>query len=121
ERYGSCLRRLETATLADGYLPILDTSYTDVTGVHYEQESFVGRAYGTISLSYVHIHVDATDAGHDTVVRLVPTPGTLAHEGNQLLSHGSTRLVWSGEADVAHSAVSFDVPAGSEGDVYYAV
>src|SRR5581483_3566172 len=112
ERYGSCLRRLDTATLANGYLPILDTSYTDVTGVKYQQESFVGRAFGTISLSYVHIHVDATSATRDTQVRLVPTPGTLAHQGNQLLSHGSTRLVWSGDAEVDHSAVTFDIPAG---------
>ena len=121
ERYGSCLRRLEPATLADGYLPILDTSYTDAAGVGYDQESFVGRAYGKISLSYVHIHVDASAATHDTVVRLVPSPGTLAHEGNQLLWHGSTRLVWSGDAEVAHSAVSFDIPAGTEDDVYYAI
>ena len=121
ERYGSCLRRLDTATLANGYLPILDTSYTDVTGVKYQQESFVGRAFGTISLSYVHIHVDATSATRDTQVRLVPTPGTLAHQGNQLLSHGSTRLVWSGDAEVDHSAVTFDIPAGTEGDVYYGI
>ena len=38
--------------LIDAYLPILQTSYTDAAGVHYRQESFVGRAngvYGTRS------------------------------------------------------------------------
>jgi hypothetical protein len=121
ERYGSCLGRLESATLADGYLPILDTAYTDAAGVRYEQESFVGRLYGTISLSFIHLHVDATNAAGDTTVRLVPSPGNLLHDGNQLLSHGSTRLVWAGDGSVADSAVSFDIPAGTESDVYAAV
>ena len=121
ERYGSCLARLGSSTLADGYLPILDTSYTDAAGVRYQQESFVGRVYGTISLSFIHLHVDATDAAGDTTVRLVPSPAGLLHDGNQLLSHGSTRLVWAGNGSVAGSAVSFDVPAGTEGDVYAAV
>ncbi len=121
ERYGSCLARLGSSTLADGYLPILDTSYTDSAGVRYEQESFVGRVYGSISLSFIHLHVDATDAAGDTTVRLVPSPGGLEHDGNQLLSHGATRLVWAGDGSVANSAVSFVVPAGTEGDVYAAV
>jgi hypothetical protein len=121
ERYGSCLARLGSSTLADGYLPILDTTYTDAAGVSYQQESFVGRLYGTISLSFVHLHVDATDAAGDTTVRLVPSPGTLLHDGNQLISHGSTRLVWSGDGSVADSTVSFEIPAGTEGDVYAAV
>src|SRR5205085_1405927 len=29
KRYGSCLARTQTATRADGYLPIIDTSYVD--------------------------------------------------------------------------------------------
>ena len=121
ERYGSCLGRLGSSTLADGYLPILDTSYTDSAGVRYDQESFVGRLFGSISLSFVHLHVDATDAAADITVRLVPSPGGLLHDGNQLLSHGSTRLVWAGDGSVADSAVSFDIPAGTEGDVYAGV
>ena len=46
ERYGSCVSRLRPAGLAEGYLPILQTAYTDAAGVRYRQESFVGRAYG---------------------------------------------------------------------------
>ena len=121
ERYGSCLARLGSATLAEGYLPILDTSYTDSAGVRYDQESFVGRVHGTLSLSFLHIHVDATQATGDSIVRLVPSPGYLRHDGNQLLSHGSTRLVWSGDADVANSTASFPVAAGTEADVYAAI
>ena len=33
ERYGSCLARTTFATLADGYLPIVETAYTDASGV----------------------------------------------------------------------------------------
>ena len=43
ERYGSCLARTTLATLADGYLPIVETAYTDANGVEYTQESFAGR------------------------------------------------------------------------------
>jgi hypothetical protein len=121
ERYGSCLERLATPKLADGFLPILDTSYTDASGVKYDQESFVGRAFGTISLSFVHLHVDATAATADADVRFVVSPGKLVREGDQLLDRGSTRFAWSGDAAVDGSAVSFDVPAGTETDIYVAV
>jgi hypothetical protein len=40
ERYGSCLSRLATPRLASGWLPILETSYLDVGGRRYSQESF---------------------------------------------------------------------------------
>ncbi|HEY7398811.1 MAG TPA: hypothetical protein VH538_10950 [Gaiellaceae bacterium] len=121
ERYGSCLARLTTATLAEGYLPILETSYTDAAGTRYDQESFVGRAFGTISLSYVHLHVDATASTSDAVVRFVLSPGPLAPKGNQLLQHGSTRFAWGGEAAAQGRVVRFDVSAGTASDVYVAV
>jgi len=40
EPYGSCLRRLAPPQLADGWLPILETSYTDANGRRYSEESF---------------------------------------------------------------------------------
>ncbi len=120
ERYGSCLARLGAATLADGYLPILDTTYTDAAGVHYAEESFVGRAFGTISLSYIHLHVDATGTTSDADVRFVLSGGPLSGEHGQLLEAGSTRLAWSGDATVFSHGVLFDVPPGTEEDVYAA-
>jgi hypothetical protein len=70
ERYGSCLARTTLATLADGYLPILETTYTDANGVKYTQESFAGRIAGARSIvSFVHLTVDATDAKSGAVVR----------------------------------------------------
>jgi hypothetical protein len=52
EAYGSCLARLSGPTLADGYLPILETSYTDGSGRRYRQESF---ATGSPLSAYVHL------------------------------------------------------------------
>ena len=121
ERYGSCLARLGAAQLADGFLPILDTMYTDASGVQYEQESFVGRAYGKISLSFVRLQVDATTSTSDVHVRFELSPGAFSREGDQLLDHGSTRIAWSGDADVGGRVVSFDVPARTEEDIYVAV
>jgi hypothetical protein len=60
ERYGSCLRRLGTPRLADGYLPILVTTYTDAFGNRYRQESFAARLPGANSLaSFVEVTVEA--------------------------------------------------------------
>ena len=70
ERYGSCLARTTLATLADGYLPIVETAYTDANGVRYTQESFAGRTAGARSIvSFVHLTVDATEAKAGAVVR----------------------------------------------------
>ena len=61
ERYGSCLGRLVPATLADGWLPVVQTSYVDATGVAYTQESFAGRIGGARSIvSFVKLDVDAS-------------------------------------------------------------
>jgi hypothetical protein len=50
ERYGSCLTRLAQPSLFGGYLPVLETSYVDSDGVHYEQESFAARIPHTQAL-----------------------------------------------------------------------
>lgn len=76
ERYGSCLRRLGSPALADGYLPILDVDYRDATGVRYHEESFVGRVpHGRSLASYLRIAADATGAGTAATIRLVGPHG----------------------------------------------
>ena len=63
EVYGSCLARLTTSHLADGYLPILETGYIDAQGVRYRQESFATRIPQTSSLvSLVALTADARDS-----------------------------------------------------------
>ncbi|HEY7602886.1 MAG TPA: hypothetical protein VH760_01405 [Gaiellaceae bacterium] len=72
ERYGSCLARLTPGTLADGFLPILETRYVDATGTRYSQESFAVRGLGTGDLvSFVRLTADAR-AGRGAVIQLVP-------------------------------------------------
>ena len=70
ERYGSCLARATLASLADGYLPIVETAYRDANGVEYTQESFAGRIAGARSIvSFVHLTVDAGAAKSGAVIR----------------------------------------------------
>ena len=76
ERYGSCLGRLETPSLADGYLPMLEVAYTDRSGVRYAEESFVGRVPGTRSVaSFVRIVADARGAQRTATIRLTSSRG----------------------------------------------
>lgn len=99
ERYGSCLARATLATLANGYLPILETGYTDAGGVQYTEESFAGRIGGARSIvSFVKLDVDAEQSKVGATVRLV--------------SSDPTRLV--ADQDVVH------VPAGTARTVYAA-
>src|SRR5581483_9932138 len=75
ERYGSCLARLRPASLAGGWLPILETGYVDAAGARYRQESFAARVGGTLT-SFVRLTVDARRTAR---VRLVSGAGSLAY------------------------------------------
>jgi len=122
ERFGSCTARLQQAKLADDYLPILETAYTDSKGVRYRQESFVGRLpgkYGARSvISFVRIEADATHTAHDATVRLVPWKLLTHTKPDRLADGGQTRLIVSGGASVADGAVRFSVPAGTTKTIY---
>ena len=119
ERYGSCLGRLTPAQLADGYLPILETSYVDRAGVRYRQESFVGRVYGSSSpVSFIHLSVDARDSQTGSIVRLVPSIHGLAPVGDRLVAGKRTRLLYSAGGAFDGSAVTYPVDAGAVVDLY---
>ena len=77
ERYGSCLARLAAPRLRGGYLPILETEYSDADGVRYQQESFATRLPRTGALiSFVRLHVDPRgSAAGKTLVRFTPSGG----------------------------------------------
>jgi hypothetical protein len=122
ERYGSCTSRLRPPRLADAYLPILQTSYTDAAGVHYRQESFVGRAYGVYGtrsvISFMRLAVDARDSSRAAIVRLVPWRW-LAHSApDRLALHGETRMIVSDGAEFGGGAVRYQVPAGESQTIY---
>jgi hypothetical protein len=121
ERYGSCLERLRPARLAEGHLPILQTSYSDAHGVRYTQESFVGRAYSARSVvSFVRLHIDARTARAGATVRLVPWK-LLAHSSADRLAYrGDTRMIVSAGAEFVDGVVRYRVARGTEQTVYVA-
>ena len=123
ERYGSCAARLGPARLAEGYLPVLETSYTDAGGVHYRQESFVGRAYGKkygarSVISFVKLDVDARRAARGAVVRLVPWRLLTHSAPDRLALKGRTRLIVSDGATFAGGVVRYQVPRGETQTIY---
>lgn len=119
ERYGSCAQRRGPASLAQGWLPLLETSYVDAGGVRYRQESFVGRAFGARSVvSFVKLVVDARLASRDAIVRVVPWRGLDRLASDRLGRGGLTRFVVSSGANVRDGAVRWRVPAGQERTIY---
>ena len=124
EPYGSCVARLGAARLAEGYLPVLQTSYTDAAGVRYRQESFVGRAYGAYGarsvISFVRLVVDARRSSKGATVRLVPWR-RLAHSApDRLALGGQTRLIASDGAEFVDGVVRYRVPAAEKQTIYLA-
>ena len=97
ERYGSCLSRLGTPTLGGGYLPVLQTSYVDVEGVRYRQESFAARIPRTRALvSFIRLAVDPTGTRRGTAtLRFTPSVRSLRRVGNQLRLGSRAQVLFS--------------------------
>lgn len=94
ERFGSCLARLATPALFQGYLPILETRYTDESGARYRQESFAARAGAAGPLvSFVRIAVDAGRARTAVRVRLTGSSRTFT------VRRGASRVVYAAWPD----------------------
>jgi hypothetical protein len=96
EIYGSCRSRLVTPRLADGYLPILETSYVDADGVRYRQESFAARIPQMRALvSFIRLSVDPRGSGPRTAyLRFTPSE-RLRRVGRQLRLGHRARLLFS--------------------------
>ena len=111
ERYGSCLARLGQARLADGYQPILTTTYTDAAGARYRQESFAARTSETGSLvSFVRLDVDATRSSAKVVqLRLKPSVRKLRQV-----------LAFSPGGVVKRSVLTYRIRRGTRRTVYLA-
>jgi hypothetical protein len=122
ERFGSCLRRLAASELADGYLPILQTSYRDGSGVRYEQESFATRIAETQSLvSFVRITADARRSTSNTTrIRFTPSATGLEVVGERLRARGRTHLFFSPGGSFNGESVKFTVLPGTIQTAYAA-
>jgi hypothetical protein len=115
ERYGSCLSRLATPSLAQGYQQVLETAYTDADGVRYEQESFAARIPQTKALvSFVRLSVDPTSARVGTVrVRLTPSL-RLRRVGHQLRRGRRTWALFGRNGRFDGRALAFTVHRPSQ-------
>ena len=122
ERYGACEARLQPARLADGYLPIVQTSYTDAAGVRYRQESFVGRSYGFFGaksvISFVKLQVDARAARAGATVRLVPWKRLAHTAADRFALRGATRLIVSEGAEFVEGVARYRVARGETSTIY---
>ncbi|MDX6505776.1 MAG: hypothetical protein QOG06_420 [Gaiellaceae bacterium] len=109
ERYGYCLARLGTPSLAEGYLPILETSYVDADGVRYRQESFAARIPQTRSLvSFLRLSVDPGDARvRQASLRFTPSDRHLRRVGTQLRLDTRARVLFSKGARFDGSSLVF--------------
>ena len=88
ETYGGCLSRLDTPRLYGGYLPVLETAYTDASGTHYQQESFATRIPQTSELvSFIRLSVDPTGS-RSGVARIHLTPSLRLHRVRHQLRRG---------------------------------
>jgi hypothetical protein len=120
DHYGACVAWLTPATLADGYLPIMQTGYVDRMGVRYRQESFLGRAGSKrMPVSFVKIEVDASGSSSGAVVSFRPKlRRPLTQAGDRLESAGGTRLIVGPGGTYDGQAFRFVVPAGQTAVVY---
>jgi hypothetical protein len=123
ERYGACLARLATPRLFAGYLPILETHYTDAVGVRYDQQSFAAAfATGGPLVSWVRLDVDARRAATGSVhVRFTPAVRARLHAKDGRLVHGGqTYLLFDRGGTFDGTSVSYAVPAGTTRVLYAA-
>ena len=122
ERYGSCTSRLAAAKLAEGWLPILQTSYVDAGGVRYHQESFVGRSYGKFGarsvISFVKLTVDATKTNRGATIRLVASPRLAHTAADRLGTKDQARLIVSDGATFPAGVARYHVAAGTRQTIY---
>jgi hypothetical protein len=121
ERYGACLSRLSVAQLAGGWLPILDTAYTDSVGVRYRQESFAARVPQTRALvSFVAITADARKASAPAELTLTPSQHKLTATDGRLTRGRSTYLFVDKRGVFDGSSVVFTVRPHSTQRIYAA-
>src|SRR4051812_5016406 len=122
ERYGSCVSRLQPARLAEGHLPIIQTSYTDANGVRYRQESFVGHVFGAYGvpsiISFIRLEVDAGSARASAKVRFDPTRWLGRTGPERSGTSKGARLIVSPGGSFVGGGFRFVVPRGTKTTLY---
>lgn len=121
ERFGQCLATLEEPGLRDGYLPVLEVSYTDQQGVVWTQESFVERDDAGVLTSFIKVTATSPEATEASLhVRLPGTNHSLV--GGQVRSQGEVAMLASDGGSLAGSdwVYDLDLTAGVPAEVYVA-
>jgi hypothetical protein len=110
ETFGACLSRLETPRLYGGYLPVLETAYTDADGTRYRQESFATRIPQTSELvSFIRLSVDPTGT-RSGVARIRLTPSLRLHRVRHQLRRGRyARLLFGKNARFDGTSLRYTV------------
>ena len=120
ERYGECINDLAEPALHDGYLPVLDTKYTDYNGIGYEQESFATDIPGTdLIASYVKLSATPGRSHEKTTqFRFNECPAcNLVQQGNRLVdSAGKTYLYFSPGATYSDGNLLYNVALNGNSD-----
>lgn len=127
ERYGLCDANQPQPSLADGYLPVLNTRYTDLQGVHYSEQSFAARiaqvsqtsaGYGNL-VSFIKLTVDASKAASPVTVNFQMGATGLTQDGDRLVSGSETYLVSSPGGSYTSPDLSYAVnPADGPQTIY---
>jgi hypothetical protein len=122
ERYGSCLARLDTPRLFEGYLPVLETRYADAAGVRYRQQSFVARIPQTRSLvSFVRLQADTRGApGASAEIRFSPSVPGLVAAGDRLVRGDAVYALFARGGRFDGTSVAYAVGPRSVRTVYAA-
>ena len=120
ERYGECIADLAQPALHEGYLPVLDTNYTDYDGIRYQQESFATDIPGSdIIASYVKLSASAGDSHQaSTEFRFNECPTcNLVQQGNRLVdSAGKTYAYFSPGATYSNGDLVYNIDLHRQSD-----
>lgn len=127
ERYGLCDANSPRPALADGYLPVLNTSYTDLQGVHYTEQSFAARipqvsqlssGYGNL-VSFIKLTVNPSGQSSPVTVKFSLGATGLTQDGDRLVSGSNTYLLSSLGGSYSSPALSYTIdPVGGPRTIY---
>ncbi|WP_168200568.1 LamG-like jellyroll fold domain-containing protein [Allokutzneria sp. NRRL B-24872] len=125
EVYGSNQARLNTPALADGFLPVLENTYTDGTGAKVERTSFVHRVGGDDGPLVSHVKLTVTpQKGKATKVALgLDTAGVndVEAEDGRLTRDGKTYAAFSPGGGWDSPRLTYRVAAGKQQSFYFVV
>jgi hypothetical protein len=127
ERYGLCAANSPQPTLADGYLPVLNTRYTDLQGVQYTEQSFATRipqvsqlspGYGNL-VSFIKLTVNPSGQSSPVTVKFALGATGLTQDGDRLVSGSNTYLLSSPGGSYSSPALSYIIdPSGGPRTIY---